>query len=109
VVAFLSTAGIPPLSGFWSKLIIIVALWVGGAKGYAIIALLASILTLGYFLILQRRIFFGKVVSFTEGAQEVAAGMLLPAIVLAALMIIIGLYFPFIYQLLLDPAAKALL
>jgi multicomponent Na+:H+ antiporter subunit D len=109
VVAFLSTAGIPPLSGFWSKLIIIVALWMGGAKGYAIIALLASILTLGYFLILQRRIFFGKVVPFTEGAQEVAAGMLLPVVVLAALMIVIGLYFPFIYRWLLDPAAKALL
>jgi proton-translocating NADH-quinone oxidoreductase chain N len=109
VVAFLSTAGIPPLSGFWSKLIMIVALWMGGARAYATIALLASILTLGYFLLLQRRVFFGKVVSFTEGAREVNAGMLLPVVFLAALMIIIGLYFPFIFQLLFRPAARALL
>jgi proton-translocating NADH-quinone oxidoreductase chain N len=109
VVAFLSTAGIPPLSGFWSKLIIILALWMGGAQGYAILALLASILTLGYFLILQRRVFFGKVVSFTEGAREVRVGMLVPVVLLAALMIIIGLYFPWIYHWLVDPASQALL
>jgi multicomponent Na+:H+ antiporter subunit D len=109
VVAFLSTAGIPPLSGFWSKLIIILALWMGGARGYAILAILASILTLGYFLILQRKVFFGEPVSLTEGVKEAAPGMLIPVVVLAALMILIGLYFPLVFRSLVGPAAKALL
>jgi len=66
-------------------------------------------LTLGYFLILQRRVFFGKVVSFTEGVREVRVGMLVPVVLLAAVMIIIGLYFPWIYYWLVDPAVQALL
>lgn len=109
VVAFLSTAGIPPLSGFWSKLLIIVALWMGGVKGYALLALLSSLLTLGYFLVMQRRVFFGKLVSLTQSAREVSPGMLVPVVVLAALMILIGIYFPFIFRLMIFPAAKALL
>ena len=60
VVALLSTAGVPPLSGFWSKLMIIVALWQAGYHVYAILAVLASVVTLAYFLSMQRRVFFGK-------------------------------------------------
>ena len=58
VIACLSAAGIPPLSGFWSKLIIIIALWMSGYYVYAVIAILASVLTLSYMLSLQRRVFF---------------------------------------------------
>ncbi|HNW39003.1 MAG TPA: proton-conducting transporter membrane subunit [Candidatus Omnitrophota bacterium] len=60
LMGVLSTAGIPPLSGFWSKLIIILALFSSGRFVYAGIALLASVLTLAYFLVFQRRIFFCK-------------------------------------------------
>ena len=51
VIALLSTTGIPPLSGFWSKLLIIIALWAGGAKVYAMLALLFSVVTLAYFMV----------------------------------------------------------
>ena len=60
LIGMLSTAGIPPLSGFWSKLIIIIALFSAGKFVYAGIALLASVLTLAYFLSFQRRVFFCK-------------------------------------------------
>ena len=60
LVAMLSTAGIPPLSGFWSKLIIVMALFSKGRFIYAGTALIASIITLAYFLSLERRIFFNK-------------------------------------------------
>ncbi len=64
VIGSLSAAGIPPLAGFWSKLIIILALWNIGYYTYAVIAVLGGVLTLAYFLALQRNIFFGKL---TEG------------------------------------------
>lgn len=105
-VAFLSTAGLPPLSGFWSKLIIVVALWQGGAYAYATLAVLASTLTLGYFLVLQRKVFFGQTVPLTEDVQEVEAGLLMPVVLAAALMILIGLYFPSVLEPLIEPSGS---
>jgi len=108
VTALLSTAGIPPLSGFWSKFLIIIALWQAGRKEYAALALMASVLTLAYFLIMQRKVFFGKTVPLTENAKEVSLGMLFPAVLLAGLMIGIGLYFPIIYTTLIEPLENVL-
>jgi multicomponent Na+:H+ antiporter subunit D len=95
-VGFLSTAGIPPLSGFWSKVIIIVALWQVGYYSYAVIALLASILTLAYFLILQRKVFFGKPSADTENIKEANIGISFSALLLATIIIAVGIGFPFV-------------
>lgn len=95
-VGFLSTAGIPPLSGFWSKVIIIVALWQVGYYSYAVIALLASILTLAYFLLLQRRIFFGKPSEDSEGIKEANVGISASALLLSLIIVAFGLGFPFV-------------
>jgi proton-translocating NADH-quinone oxidoreductase chain N len=96
VVAFLSTAGIPPLSGFWSKVIIIIALWQAGYIPYSIIALLASILTLAYFLILQRKVFFGKPSEEFENIKEANIGYKSTALILAIITILVGVGFPFV-------------
>lgn len=109
VIAMMSTAGIPPLSGFWSKLLIIVALWQAGLHGYAALALLASILTLAYFLVLQRRVFFGNLPEGLSGVKEARAGMLVPAVLFAALMVLAGLYFPLIFSNLVVPAVALFL
>lgn len=96
VVGFLSTAGVPPLSGFWSKLFIIVALWQAGYVAYAAVALLASVITLGYFLILQRKVFFGKI---REGLEEIREGGIqykLPALILAGITVAVGIALPFL-------------
>jgi len=106
VIALLSTAGMPPLSGFWSKFIIILALWQAGAKGYAVIAIGASVLTLAYFIHMQRKVFFGRTTQQMQKVKEVSAGLYLPALVFALIMIVIGLYFPFIYSTLVEPAAR---
>ena len=94
VVALLSIAGIPPLAGFWSKLVIIIALWQSGHHNYALIAVVASTITLGYFLLLQRRMFFGKTPSELSGIKEARAGLLVPALILSAIAIALGIAFP---------------
>ncbi len=96
VVAFFSTMGMPPLAGFWSKLIIIIAAWSSGYYIYSIIAVFASLLTLAYFLILQRKVFFGKIGEGLENIKEANAGMCFPALLLAAVTVLLGLAFPFV-------------
>jgi len=94
VIGFLSASGIPPLAGFWSKLIIIIALWACGQYVYAVIAAMASVLTLAYFLYMQRRVFFGKIATDLVNIKEADFGLVVPAIVLAAITIGVGLGFP---------------
>ncbi|MCX5785165.1 MAG: complex I subunit 5 family protein [Elusimicrobia bacterium] len=109
VVALLSTAGIPPLSGFWSKLLIIIALWAGGAKVYAMLALLFSIVTLAYFMVMQKKVFFGKKSEAAEAAKEVSAPMLAPVVLLSAVIVAIGLLFPYFYTYLVETIAKRMI
>ncbi len=108
VVAFLSTAGIPPLSGFWSKLVIIVAVWQAGHHAYASIAILASLVTLAYFLSLQRRVFFGKLREGLGHLREASPWVLVAACVLAALTVGIGVFIPWIFQTFLLPIGSIL-
>ncbi|MBF0522943.1 MAG: NADH-quinone oxidoreductase subunit L [Candidatus Omnitrophica bacterium] len=103
ILASLSCAGIPPLAGFWSKLLIIVALWMGKFYAFAIIAALASILTLAYFLSLQRRVFFGKLREDLAHIKESGFGFLLSMTILALITIGAGLGFPFILNSFLLP------
>ncbi len=101
VVATLSIAGLPPLAGFWSKLLIVIALWNAGQQVFAVIAILTSLLTLAYFLSLQRRVFFGKILPEWEAVREAGPGLLVPVIALAAITIAVGVGFPFFLPLLL--------
>ena len=100
-VGSLSTAGIPPLAGFWSKFIIIIALWMSGNHTYAVIAVLASLLTLAYFLYLQRNVFFGKAKEAFNTIEEAEFIVLLPAIVLAAITFAVGVAFPWMWNTLI--------
>lgn len=103
VIGLLSTAGIPPLAGFWSKLIIIIALWVAGYHTYSMIAVLASVITLGYLLSLQRSVFFGKTRDELAGVKEVAPALYWPALIMAAITVAVGIFFPFFLDKLILP------
>ena len=104
-VGSLSIAGLPPLAGFWSKLLIVLALWKAGEVGFAILAILTSLVTLAYFLSLQRRVFFGKTLPEWSSVREARAGLLVPAAALALITVGVGLVFPLVLRVLLGGGA----
>jgi len=103
VVGLLSAAGIPPLAGFWSKLMILGGLWYAGYHGYAIVALGGSLLTLGYFLIMQKKVFFGKIKDGLGGLGEVGRTLCISQALLASVTIASGIFFPWVLQTLVLP------
>jgi len=94
IAAFLSTAGIPPFAGFWSKLLIIMALWNGGLRVFAGIALFSSILTAAYFLRMQKKVFFGKVPDKYAELKEIGGSIKFAEIILTIVIIGAGVCFP---------------
>ena len=108
VIAFLSTAGIPPLSGFWSKFIVILAVWQAGHHAYAVIAILASLVTLAYFLVMQRRVFFGQLVQGLENLKEAGPWVIVTVTALALITVGIGVFMPWIFQTFLLPVGSIL-
>jgi proton-translocating NADH-quinone oxidoreductase chain N len=108
MIAFLSTAGVPPLAGFWSKLIIIIALWQNGLHTYATIAVLASVLTLAYLLLMQRKVFFGKVAEGMANVKEAGLGITAAATILATITLGVGVLFPWMFNSILMPISSFL-
>ncbi len=108
VVAFLSTAGIPPLAGFWSKIMIIIGVWQAGHPIYAALAVIASLITLAYFLIMQRKVFFGKLASGFEGLREASLWIVIPSLLLALITIGIGIFAPWLFGSFLLPVRSIL-
>ncbi len=104
-IAFLSTAGIPPLSGFWSKLFIILALWSAGLVGYAFLAIAASVLTMAYFLNLEKKVFFGEMSANVENVKEASLSFTVPQIILCAITVVSGLGFFYVVKFLIFPSA----
>ena len=108
LVGSLSIAGVPPLNGFWSKLIIIVALVQAGHPVFAVVAVLASVLTLWYYLILQRRAFFGKLDEKWAAVKEAPFWMTASTVLLALLCLGIGILFASTVTTWIQPAADVL-
>jgi len=94
IAAFMSTAGIPPFAGFWSKLLIIMSLWDSGFEVAAGIALFSSIFTAAYFLRLQRKVFFGKLPEKFREIREVGGSIKFAEILLTCVNIATGVAFP---------------
>jgi len=73
------------------------------------LALLFSIVTLAYFMVMQKKIFFGKKSEAAETASEVSAPMLAPVVLLSAVIITVGLLFPWFYTYLVETIAKRMI
>jgi len=108
-VGFLSISGIPPLNGFWSKLIIVIALIQAKQYILATVAVLVSFLTILYFMRVQRNLFFGDVPAGLSKTKEVPYLMRVSLVVLALMCLAMGLFYPYLSGAILDPARDALL
>jgi NADH-quinone oxidoreductase subunit L len=93
LIACLAIAGVPPLSGFFSKEEILLAAWEGNKAVY-IIALLTAGLTAFYMFRLYFMIFWQKEKEYHSHHGEGTASMKLPLIILAALTLATG-FIPF--------------
>ncbi|MGB5485789.1 MAG: proton-conducting transporter membrane subunit, partial [Lysobacterales bacterium] len=83
LVGSMSIAGIPPFSGFWSKLIIVLACIESGYYGFATAAVLVSIVTLAYQLKVQRMAFFSALPETLKGLRREPPMMAMAMILLA--------------------------
>ncbi len=109
LIGSMSISGIPPLSGFWSKLIIIFACIQAGKFIPASIAILISIVTLAYYLKLQSFAFFG-LAKIKEKAREVPIFMRISMIILAILSLVGGaILIPSISKVFLNITTEVLL
>ncbi len=108
MIASLSISGVPPLCGFWSKLIIIVALFQAGKFFYGALAILVGIITLASFLKVQKYVFYREIEKITSKIRKIPAFMCLAMVGLAVLCILIGVGFKPVLNKLINPAAEVL-
>ncbi len=108
LIGSLSIAGVPPLNGFWSKLIIIIALIQAGHPVFALIAVLASVLTLWYYLLIQRKAFFGKLNEKWAEVKEAPVWMTVSTVFLAFVCVAVGILFSSAITHWVEPAAEVL-
>jgi multicomponent Na+:H+ antiporter subunit D len=109
LIASMSISGIPPLNGFFSKLIIIIACIQSGHIGYGIWAVVGSILTLSSFMKVQKFAFYGTLTDKYKTIKEVPFFMRTAMILLASVCLFGGmLMLPKINNSFLNPAQEIL-
>ncbi|MGA8943954.1 MAG: hydrogenase 4 subunit D [Thermoactinomyces sp.] len=91
VIGALAISGIPPFNIFWSKFFIIAgAIKIGTTWGWfaGILALLESVITFAWFLVVVHKVFFGPCSLKAQKAQDPPLTMLVPLIILMICSII---------------------
>lgn len=107
-ISAISLAGIPPLSGFFSKFPIVLAGFKEGNYIIAAVALLVGILTLFSMMKIFIYAFWGEQKHTEEQAKVKAGKLLLPIVPLVALTIILGFAAEPIFQYSLQVAEQIL-
>ena len=108
-VGALSIAGVPPFNGFFSKLIIIIALVLAGHPLLGALAVLVALMTLLSFIKVQRYALEGEPGDRTATAREAPALMCVATLALAVICIVGGLALIPLREHLFGPAAEVLL
>jgi len=109
-VASASIAGIPPFSGFWSKLILVIAAVQAGFYWVAAIIVFVSLCTLIMYLKVQRYVFLGELPENLQQIKENKGSMLVAMVFLACLCVLMGLLVivPSLRASILEPAVSVL-
>lgn len=90
LIGSMSISGVPPFSGFWSKLVIILAACQAGRFGFAFIAAVVSIITLVYYLKFIKFTFLGSSDKTPMPIKDIHFTMKFSMITLAIICIIAG-------------------
>ena len=110
-IGFSAIGGIPPLNGFWSKLILIYACIHANQLLLALIIATVAIMTLTLFPKIQKYVFLGELPDKYHHVKEVPWSMIAPMLVLSAFCIGLGSIFvvPAWREAILIPAINVLL
>ncbi len=98
IIGFFVISGVPPTIGFMSKFMIFTGVFSSALTNsseqlfVAVIAIIMTVLTVGYSLWTVRRIFFGPLAEGMEKVKEAPTLMLIPIVVFTLLAIVIGIY-----------------
>lgn len=108
IIGLLAVAGMPPMNGFASKLIIYESTY-QLSPILAIIAILCSILLLAVFVKVFYSAFMGPALPKFQGVKEVPKSMLLAMGIIAAIILIFGIFPELVLNNIVEPAANALI
>ncbi len=104
----LGLAGVPPMGNFWSKIIIIFAAVQYGYFAVGMLCVAGAIITLGYFLNLQRISYYNSPAE-RPAVNEAPPGLLVPMFVLGFMALAVGvILIPGLRELLLDRAVDVM-
>ncbi|MEM4245790.1 MAG: NADH-quinone oxidoreductase subunit L [Candidatus Bathyarchaeia archaeon] len=113
LIAAFSASGVPPLSGFASKLMIYEAALTAEGPYHAVytvytfLAVYVSAVTLAVFMKAAYAIFFGQASPRSNEVKDSPPSMLLPIVVLAAASVLFGVFPQIPVGYLIQPALKA--
>lgn len=102
----MSLIGLPPLAGFFAKLLIVMGALSAGFWWLAVVAIALSVLTLAYLLKIENNVFMKK--GKTQ-AEKAPFTMRVAMVFLVVLIVLLGVGFQQVIDFVVGPAAHALL
>jgi len=106
-IGLFAVAGMPPMNGFASKLMIYESTYLINPI-LAIVAILCSILLLAMFIKVLHSVFLGPKIPKFKGVKEVPKTMLFAMAIIACIIIFIGLFPNIVVENIVTPATEAL-
>ncbi|MCW3976081.1 MAG: NADH-quinone oxidoreductase subunit M [Candidatus Bathyarchaeota archaeon] len=88
----LSIAGTPPFGGFASEWMIFAGAFEAGFMILGALAIIATIITIGYYLKMIKNVFFGEVPKNLKEVKEAPSYMLVPMSILTFFTVIFGIF-----------------